>query len=192
MRIASVLAFSLALAPITARADDQPLVPPSAQPLAQPAAPAVDQPAAADSSRARFSGGRYVVESLVGAAAGSLAFYGVYRGLCSGNAGDDCLGPALAAAAANLAVTPVAQWGVGTAMGGHGSLAWTYYGEALTFAAAPAGSEGLVVASFLSPFMSALTYELSSNKWFAEHGGRVQIMPVTGRNGATAGVALSF
>src|SRR5689334_20294861 len=42
--------------------------------------------------RGRFSVKRLIVNTLVGAAAGSLASYGVYEALCSGN---DCLGPAL-------------------------------------------------------------------------------------------------
>jgi len=171
---------------------------PVGQPLEQPAAPVIDESRIPDKvRRAKFSGGRYLVEVLVGAAAGSLAFYATYSGLCSGNPGDDCVGALLAGAGANLVAMPIAQWGVGNAMGGEGSLAWTYYGEALTFSAAPAGGQGLAIASLLMPFVTALGYEASSNKWFMQHRGQLEVMPVGGphgtqASGALAGVSLSF
>jgi len=90
---------------------------------------------------------------------------------------------------------PIAQWGVGSAMGGHGSLATTYYGEVVALGAAPAGTTGLAVAGLAMPFVTALGYEISSNNWYRQHNGHLTVMPVgTGgqTTGAVASVSLQF
>lgn len=145
----------------------------------------------AEMKRGRFSGGRFVVEIIVGGAAGSLAAYATFRGIC----GDEpCLGGALTGWLADFAVTPAAVWGIGNAMGGQGRLAHAYYGAIPALAPfsatdAPIGLQFGLSAFFL-PITSAVMYELSSHlisdQWTREHEPRLVVRP----SGAT--VSLRF
>ncbi|WP_437985177.1 hypothetical protein [Sorangium sp. So ce117] len=114
--------------------------------------------------------GRFFVESLVGGAVGAAAGYGAYRGICDD---EPCVGGALAGMGANFALTPLAVFGLGRAMGGHGGIGAAYWGEVIPFGVTSplmASSAGLsfAIASTLMPFTSALFFELSSNGWAAE------------------------
>lgn len=207
----------------TAIADDTALAPRDPAPTVATLTPVNDDPAAASvittpagsidvppteevrrMSRARFSGGRFLLGAVAGGALGALATYGVYEGLC----GDGpCLGGALAAMGANIAVTPLAVWGIGGAMGGRGRLLPTYYGIAVASAAfAAQGSPNetpsetihrtevqLLVFSLLLPFASSLCYEASSHfawsSWMRDHQGSVSITPVAGTHAPTGAVA---
>jgi hypothetical protein len=153
-----------------------------------------DEVKAAEMKRASFSGGRFVVELLVGGAIGSLAAYGTYVGIC----GDEpCLGGALTGWVANFAVTPAAVWGVGTVMGGRGRLAHAYYGAVPALAPfsapnAPIGLQFALSVVFL-PITSSLMYELSSHiasqQWVREHAPAVAVRPLAGGGGiATLGL----
>ena len=113
--------------------------------------------------RARFSVGRYFLESLGSAVVGSLAAYGTFKATC----GDQpCLGGSLASLGVNVVVTPVTVWGLGEATGGNGSLGWTFAGGLAAFSGYAAGTSDptlpLVVGVILMPFTSALLYEVSS------------------------------
>jgi len=116
-----------------------------------------------EAQAAEFNVGRYFLEVLVGAAAGTLAAYGVYTLVCDG--GSDCFGAALAGLGANIAITPLAVFGVGRALGGQGGLGWTYVGGLAAFAGAAApDNPGLVllIGSILMPFSSAFLFEITS------------------------------
>jgi hypothetical protein len=159
------------------------------------ASPALaDAPRGKDPKRARFSVGRFFLESLVGGLAGSLAAYGTYSSICDKN---PCLGGALAGLGADFVVTPIAVWGLGELTGGDGSLSYTFLGAAVAFSGASAGTQDpllpLTIGIILMPFTSALMYELSSHiKASAQLGPvasiRPQIAPLfTPRGGALAG-----
>src|SRR5580698_9635222 len=91
----------------------------------------------ADESRAHFSSKRLVVEILGGELVGGLTTALTFRGMCDGT---DCFGSAMLAFGADAAVTPLAVWGLGKAMGGEGSLGYAYIGGSL--ALAPFGVTG--------------------------------------------------
>src|ERR1700742_4895551 len=80
---------------------------------------------------ARFSGKRLALEIIGGELTVALVTGLTFNGLCNGN---DCLGSAIAAFGANLAVTPLSVWGIGAAMGGEGSLGYSYLGASLALA----------------------------------------------------------
>lgn len=151
-----------------------------------------------DTERARFSGKRFTLEILGGEVVGSLVTGLTFNALCSGN---DCLGSAFAAFGANVAITPLAVWGIGAAMGGEGSLGYSYLGASI--ALAPFGVTGsadespsdalsrveveTVVSSILLAPCSALMYEMSSHvAWSREHALNVAVRPVHGFDGAAA------
>lgn len=156
---------------------DVPAAAPAVVPIEPPYAAVASAPSKVDErmERARFSGRRFVVELLAGAAVGSLAAYATFESMCDGRG--DCLGAALAGTAVNFAVTPLAVWGVGRWSGGQGTLGWTYLGGV-----APLGAFGatgqpnesptealsrvkleLAISTLLLPVSSALCFELSSH-----------------------------
>jgi hypothetical protein len=157
-------------------ADPGAAMPPPAQPVPlTPATPAVavgTTPAAdvdravraAAARRARFSVGRFFLESLGSAVVGSLAAYGTFKAGC----GDQpCLSGSLGALGVNVVVTPLTVWGLGEATGGDGGLGWTFLGGLAAFSGYTAGTTDptlpLVIGVILMPFTSALLYEVSSN-----------------------------
>lgn len=114
--------------------------------------------------RARFSVGRFFLESLGSAVVGSLAAYGTYKATC----GDPpCLGPSFGALGVNILVTPLTVFGLGAATGGDGSFGWAFLGGLVAFSGYTAGTANptlpLVVGVILMPFTSALMYEISSD-----------------------------
>ena len=114
--------------------------------------------------RAKFSLGRFFLESLGSALVGSLAAYGTYKAAC-GN--QPCIGGSLEGLGVNVLVTPVTVWGLGEVTGGDGGLGWAFLGGLVAFSGYTAGTTDpilpLVIGVVLMPFTSALMYELSSN-----------------------------
>jgi hypothetical protein len=127
-------------------------------------APATDRDdRLAATRRAKFSVGRFFLESLGSAVIGSLAAYGTFKATC----GDQpCLGGSLASLGVNVVVTPITVWGLGEATSGNGSLGWTFAGGLVAFSGYAAGTSDptlpLLVGVVLMPFTSALLYEVSS------------------------------
>jgi hypothetical protein len=223
----SIVTLVAALAPTAAAAPSAttlppPIVPDNLPPAAAPAAPdapvapvVIPDPAEHERmTRARFSGTRLAVEILAGALIGSLAAYGTYESLCDG---EDCLGASLAGYGVNFAITPLAVWGVGRAMGGDGGLGWTYLGGSV--AAAPFSAPGspdetpaetiqrvdleFAISTVLLPVTSALMFELSSQLHYAQWSQAVErgdasltLAPLRDRHGgldgATAQLSLRF
>jgi hypothetical protein len=215
-------AFAITIFAVTAIrvAHAQPQLPPPqaavdpAPPPSSYAAPLPPPPPNTDAAHmdgARFSGKRFVVEILAGGALGSLVAYGTYSSLCGRG---DCTGAALAGFGMNFAVTPLAVWGVGRAMGGEGTLGWTYLGASTALApfsvSGPADEstsdmiaridlEFAMSALFL-PITSSLFYELSSHlhykQWRASQPAGFAIAPVYGEHhhvtGALGQVSLSW
>lgn len=145
--------------------------------------------------RGKFSGKRFIVNSLASGLAGGLIGLAVFKGL-----GGDNIGAAFAGLGAQIAVTPAVVYGVGKAMGGEGSIGSAYLGGLIAFSG-PAGTTDQAAVSFavgmlLMPFTSALMYEFSSNirsKRFETLAKGFQIAPTVNGNGV-AGVraGLSF
>jgi hypothetical protein len=177
-----------------------------AQPLAAPAATPTDPAEAARMERAHFSGKRLALEIITGEATGLLTTYL----LCNGSS---CAGDGWGAFAADFAVTPLAVWGVGTAMGGRGTLLSSYLGAspALTPFTMPGQPNETpadtlsriqteaVVSSLLLPVCSALLYEVSSQvvstRWRTEHAPAMTVQPVYSSGHVTGGagtLSLSF
>ncbi len=156
--------------------------------------PANARPSADD--HARFSTTRFAAEVLGGELVGALATGLTFNGLCDGR---DCLGSAIAAFGANLAVTPLAVWGIGQAMGGEGSLGYSYLGASVALtpfsvtgsvdespndALARVTVEAWVSSILLAP-CSALLYEATSHaKWSREHGPGVTFRLAHDHSGA--------
>ncbi len=147
------------------------------------------RPAYAD-SRAHFSGKRLVVEILAGELVGGLATALTFRGLCDGT---DCFGSAMVAFGANVAITPLAIWGAGNAMGGEGSLGYSYLGASLALTPfsitgspdeTPADALSRIevevaISSILLAPCSAILYEATSQvSWAREHSVGVTLQPV--------------
>jgi hypothetical protein len=105
-----------------------------------------------------------VLESLTGAVVGSAVAFGIYSAACDD---EPCVGGAVGGLVANVAITPVAVWGVGRAVGGEGSLGATYLLGMAAFSGGAAAPQapllGLIIGVTLMPFTSALGFELSSN-----------------------------
>jgi hypothetical protein len=176
---------------------------PSTEPTAtspMPSAPAAPEVPRSPHERARFSGKRLVLEILGGELTGSIATALTFKGLCDGT---DCFGSAIAAFGVNLAVTPLAVWGIGAAMGGEGSLGYTYLGAsvALTpFSVTGSADESpadalsrlsieVWMSSILLAPCSALIYEASSHgRWSREHAINVSLKPIRDRENVS-GVA---
>lgn len=153
-----------------------------------------------DAESARFSGGRLFVEILGGAAGGSAAAYGTYRGICGK---DVCLGGALAGLGANMVATPLVVYGLGRAMGGRGKLSTTFYGAMLGFGAgAPLmsqGNLGLAVGVIMMPIMAPLFFEMNSQAQSEEMKGHLAshtvvpfAAPVAYGKGSTLGFVGTF
>ncbi len=153
---------------------------------------------------ARFSGKRFVIETLGGEVVGALVTGLTFNVLCSG---DDCLGSAFASFGMNVAVTPLAVWGIGKAMGGEGSLGYSYLGASIalapfsvTGAADESPSDALgrvevetIVSSILLAPCSALMYEMTSQMtWSREHALNVAVRPIHGFDGAAAMISLRW
>jgi hypothetical protein len=175
---------------------------------AQPSAtspPLLSQPPPAEMphsphERARFSGKRLVLEILGGELTGSIATALTFKGLCNGT---DCFGSAIAAFGVNVAVTPLAVWGIGSAMGGEGSLGYTYLGASLALTPfsvtgsadeSPADALSRIsvevwMSSILLAPCSALMYEVTSHaRWSREHAVTVGVKPIRDRENVS-GVA---
>jgi hypothetical protein len=127
----------------------------------------------ADAERARFSGGRYVVELFASAAGGSLAAYGTLESICGSGACNGDIGRAiggmLAALGANFVATPLIVAGTGSLMGGRGSVGSAFWGAVTGIAAGSlltpvSPGLGLAVGVTLMPIISAIFYEMNSNE----------------------------
>lgn len=142
-----------------------------------------------DGDTRRFSGKRFVVEILGGELVGSLVTGLTFNALCNGR---DCLGSAITAFGANIAVTPLTVWGIGQVMGGDGSLGYTYLGGSTALAAfsvpgpvdeSPSDAlsritlEAWMSSILLAPCSAAL-YELTSHvKWSRDHAVQIGVSP---------------
>jgi hypothetical protein len=173
----------------------------AASPSGTPASPSgtpADPPSSHEqepAARGSFSFGRFVVESFSSAFVGSAAALLVYKVSCGDR---NCLGGTVAGLGADIAVTPLAVWSVGGAMGGEGALGWTYVGGLAAFAGCGTKSDPtlpLVLGTILMPFTSSLLYELSSNANAKRAPGRgallrPSIIPIYGQQGAVEGGGL--
>jgi hypothetical protein len=170
-------------------------------PLARPAPDPVETE---KMDRARFSGKRLAVEILAGEAAGLLTSFL----LCNDSS---CPGDGWVAFGADFAVTPLVVWGVGTAMGGRGSLAYSYLGASpavtpLSMPGSPDESPAdtlsrirteAAVSALLLPVCSAVLYEATSHfasvRWRTEHAPMLTVRPLLHHDGLAGGVgALSL
>lgn len=142
-----------------------------------------DEDRTQEMKRARLSGRRLALEIIASGAIGGVAAYETMVGTC-GN--EPCLGGALGGWLVDFAVTPAAVWGIGTAMGGRGTIGAAYYGALPALApfsatGAPVGLQFSLAAFFL-PFTSSIIYEISStvaaNNWTREHNAAVTLQPV--------------
>jgi hypothetical protein len=149
--------------------------------------------------RARFSGTRFAVELLAGGAAGLLTSLT----LCNGSS---CPGDGFVAFGVDLAVTPLVIWGIGGAMGGRGSLMYSYVGASV--AVTPLSMPGspdeapidtinrinteVAISAVLLPICSAVLYEASSHftsvRWRNEHAPQIALRPLNGRDGLNGGL----
>ncbi|HEY0251841.1 MAG TPA: hypothetical protein VGC41_09960 [Kofleriaceae bacterium] len=154
--------------------------------------------------RAKFSGKRLTVEIIGGELTGILSTALTFNALCNGT---DCLGSALSAYAVDFAITPLAVWGIGSAMGGQGSLGYSYLGGSLALTAfSVTGSpdetpsdtlsrvsiEAYVAAILLAP-CSSLMYELTSQvTWAREHQVGISIRAVDNTTGGVGVISGRF
>jgi hypothetical protein len=156
----------------------------------------------ADESRAHFSSKRLVVEILGGELVGGLTTALTFRGMCDGT---DCFGSAMLAFGADAAVTPLAVWGLGKAMGGEGSLGYAYIGGSLALApfgvtGSPDESPGdalsrleieVAISSILLAPCSALAYEATSQlQWSREHAVTVGFQPLRDQRNVNGALAM--
>ena len=119
-----------------------------------------------EAAAGHFNVGRYFLEVIVGGLAGSLAAYGGYVMIC-----DDgpCIGGMLLGLTFNVLATPAGVTLIGGAMGGMGNYWDALLGGLVAFAGAGAGASdeqavlALSIGLVLSPFTSALIYELFSS-----------------------------
>lgn len=200
----SALAVAASLA-MAATAHATPADPTAPEPTVAPESP----PALTDHDRhmmgARWSTKRLLGEILAGAVVGSLTAYGTFEAMCGDDS--DCFGASLMAAGMNFAVTPLAVWGTGRALGGQGSLGWTYLGGVVSLAAFSATGPAdestedaldrfkieLTVATILLPISSAVMSELSSHlrykQWQAGHPTSFQagLVPTYDHRGGVSG-----
>ena len=173
--------------------------PPTIQPaFAQPIAAAPTQEVDESIGRAQFSGKRLAAEIAGGELVSLVVSFATYNALCNGH---DCLGSALAAYAVDFAVTPAAIWAGGRALGGHGSLGWTYLGASTSLAAFSAqGSPDetpdaaltrinveMAVSALLMPVTAALLNELSSSLW-SKNQAALAVHPTVDRGHMTGAV----
>jgi len=151
---------------------------------------------------ARFSGKRLAIEIIGGELTGALVTGLTFNALCNG---EDCLGSAFAAFGANFAVTPLAVWGIGAAMGGEGSLGYSYLGASLALTPfsvtgsadeSPSDAVNRVsieawVSSILLAPCSAIMYEASSHgSWVREHQVNVAVRTLHDREGLDGAAAM--
>lgn len=177
----------------------QPLAQPAVQPLAQPAAPA---PQAGTSDQVadsgRFSVKRMVVEALAGEAT-SIA---LTLAMCNGSS---CTWDGWAPFLASFAISPIAVYGTGHAMGGRGSMFGAYAGATaalapLTIPTDPMAPPDQVlsqiqteatISAVLLPLCSALTYEVTSHvasvAWQREHQPALAVQPLYSRGQVQGG-----
>jgi hypothetical protein len=156
----------------------------------------------ADTLHAHYSGKRLLVEILGGELVGGVATALTFRGVCDGT---DCFGSAMLAFGANVAVTPLAVWSIGKAMGGDGSLGYAYLGSSI--ALAPFGVSGspdetpadalsrieieVAISSILLAPCSALAYEATSQlSWAREHSVTVGVQPVHDQRNVTGAMGM--
>lgn len=178
MRVKKLLVSTLLVSFAAPALADDPLPPP---------------PPTTTNDRARFSGKRLAVEMLAGAAVGGLVGYGVFEAT-----GGDDIGSALMGLGANIAVTPIVVWGTGRAMGGDGSLGWTYVGGLVAFSGPSATPEqaalSLALGSVFLPITSSIMYEVSSHARWSRRVAATA-MPVVDGNGLAGvrvGVGFGF
>ncbi len=196
------LILGLALVCLATTAHAQTAPDPAGQPLPPAPAPA---PPPEEISRAHFSGKRLAIEIL----AGEAVTIGTSLALCSGP--NSCPGDGWLAFGVDFAVTPLAVWGVGSMMGGQGTLLASYLGASP--AVTPLGMPGpaneapgdtlsriqleATISMIILPATSALLYEVSSQivsaKWQREHAPALTLRPLVGRSsGAVASVGVRF
>jgi hypothetical protein len=150
--------------PVAPAAPAPPPAPPPLALAAPPPPPQEDSERTDKARRAKFSAGRFIVESLIGGAVGSAVSYGVYTAAC----GDTpCIGGALGGLVSDIAATPLAAYGFGELMGGDGNLGTTYLVGLAAFGGGAAATSDdavviLAIGMVLEPFCAALGYELSS------------------------------
>ncbi|MEO6772722.1 MAG: hypothetical protein ABI467_06830 [Kofleriaceae bacterium] len=151
---------------------------------------------------AKFSGKRLAVEILGGEVVGALVTGLTFNALCNG---EDCLGSAFTAFGVNVAVTPLAVWGIGAAMGGEGSLGYSYLGASLALtpfsvtgspdespsdAVTRVAIEAWVSSILLAP-CSALMYEATSHvSWTREHQMNLALRTLHDREGLDGAVGM--
>ncbi len=155
-------------APATRTAED---VPPRTSQDAQPPAsqdppPKLLPPETRErAEKARFSFGRYLLESLGSGIGVGLLAYGGYYAACGK---DPCLGGFLVSSVVSVGVTPLGIWAIGNALGGEGDLGRTYVVGLSPFGATASGNTLSPLTLFalqvtLEPFAAAVGYEVSSN-----------------------------
>jgi hypothetical protein len=201
LAVATVLTLAASAAPAHANSTyptapaPAPTEAPAPEPIAAPLQEAPKMAPSAKSKRARFSGGRLVVEMLAGGLVGGLTGYAAYSAV-----GGDDIGSVLAGLGANIAVTPLVVYGTGRAMGGQGTLGMSYLGGLIAFSG-PSATPDQAAVSFavgmtLMPVTSALMFELSSHirsKRFETVARGISVAPVIGGSGlAGAKVGLGF
>lgn len=115
--------------------------------------------------RARFSFGRYLVESIGSGLVVGVLSYAAYKTVC----GDDpCIGGFALSTGVSMGMTPLGTWMIGNALGGAGELGFTYLAGLSTFSATGSASTQSPLLLFslqiaLEPFAAAVGYEVSSN-----------------------------
>ena len=198
-----ILGLALVCLATTAYAQTAPAQPDPA--AGQPLPPALPPPPPEEIARAHFSGKRLAIEIL----AGEAVTIGTSLALCSGP--NSCPGDGWLAFGVDFAATPLAVWGVGSMMGGQGTLLASYLGASpavtpLSMPGSPNESPGdtlsriqieATIAMIILPATSALLYEVSSQivsaKWQREHAPALALRPLLGRaSGAVASVGLRF
>jgi hypothetical protein len=185
---------------------------PTSSPAAEPTPPATEDPATyatpaplpapapaqhPRANRGKFSGGRFILNSLAGGLVGGLVGYATFQGL-----GGDNIGAAFAGLGTQILVTPLVVYGAGRMQGGEGTLGSAYLGGLVAFSGPAATTEqaavSFAVGMLLMPFTSALMYEISSSvrsKRFETVAKGLQITPVVDGNGVAgmrAGLSFGF
>jgi hypothetical protein len=182
-----------------ASAQSEPTASPAFAPLAQPAQSAHEPTEEQRSDRARFSGKRLALEIVAGEATGLLTTYA----LCNGST---CAGDGWLAFGADFVVAPLAVYGTGRVMGGHGTLLYSYLGASpalipLTMPGTPGESPAdtlsriqteATISALLLPLCSAVLYEVSSQvtsaRWRMEHHPTMSVRPLYDHRGTAGGV----
>ena len=155
-----------------------------------------------DKQSEHWSTKRFLVETLAGEVVGGIASALTFSAACDGT---DCTGSAIASFGVNIAITPLAVWGVGKAMGGAGSLGYSYLGASIALAPfsvtgsadeTPADALSRVeievaVSSILLAPCSALMYELTSQvRWTRDHAVGLAVHPLHDHDGLSGAVGV--